>query len=108
MKYIITESRLVGLVDNFINSYIGGDLEKQHGSSDNNFIYVNSKGDAFFETKPLGNLGHISLGIDRDLFTTIKQLFSLSRDNVYQVLVKWFGDKYDIFIHPDHTYTFNL
>jgi hypothetical protein len=91
MDYIITESRLVKLIDNYINHTVG-ELEMKNSSNirgtKDDFELVDKNGNLIFEF--VG--GH--LGISQRLFETISSLFNINFPETENMFVRWFEKKF--------------
>lgn len=91
MDYIITESRLVKIIDNYINQTVG-ELEMKNSSNvrgtKDDFELVDKNGNLIFEF--VG--GH--LGISQRLFETISSLFNINFPETENMFVRWFEKKF--------------
>ena len=91
MDYIIFESRLLRLIDNYITSFVG-ELTKTKSShqlgDEKDFDIVDKNGNIIFQY--FGK----HLGVSRDLFATINELFGLSIPETEGLIQRWFEKKY--------------
>jgi hypothetical protein len=92
MKYIITENRLVDLVDKYLEDSIGrlrifplthmnareDDFELVDDSGQTNFIYFD-----------------YGLGVEENLYLKMLSLFNLNHKELEKLLEKWFTKHYD-------------
>ena len=102
MDYIITESRLVKLIDNYINHTVG-ELEMKNSSNirgtKDDFELVDKNGNLIFEF--VG--GH--LGISQRLFETISSLFNINFPETENMFVRWFEKKFPDEVVKDSYYS---
>jgi hypothetical protein len=91
MDYIITESRLVKIIDNYIGQTVGN-LEMKNSTNirgtKDDFELVDKNGNIIFEFVA----GH--LGVSQRLFFTIKNLFNLNDSETENMFVRWFEKKF--------------
>jgi hypothetical protein len=92
MKYIITENRLVDIVDKYLEDSIGrlrifplthinareDDFELVDDSGQTNFIYFD-----------------YGLGVEENLYLKMLSLFNLNHKELEKLLEKWFTKHYD-------------
>jgi hypothetical protein len=91
MKYIITEDRFVRLVDSYITSVVGELTETEsshHIAEEEDFDLVDENGNMKFQY--FGK----HLGVSRDLFLTISDLFSINQSVTENLFQRWFEQKY--------------
>ena len=91
MDYIIFESRLLRLIDNYITSVVGELIKTKssHQLGDKeDFDLVDRNGNMIFQY--FGK----HLGVSRDLFATINELFGLSIPETEGLIQRWFEKKY--------------
>lgn len=91
MDYIISENRLVRLVDNYITSTVG-DLTLKDSSNihatNQDFELVDRDRKLIFEFID----GH--LGVSQELFYTIMTMFNLNQSQTEDMFVKWFEKRF--------------
>lgn len=91
MDYIIKESKLIKLLDNYITQTVG-DLIMINSShvmaSKEDFELINNNRKIIFEF-----LDH-NLGVSQDLFVTISHLFNMNASETENIFVRWFEKKY--------------
>lgn len=91
MDYIIKESRLVNLIDNYINQTVG-ELEMKNSTNvrgtKDDFELVDKRGNLIFEF--VGD----HLGISQRLFETISSLFNINESETENMFVRWFEKKF--------------
>jgi len=92
MKYIITENRLVDLVDKYLEDSIGR-LRKfplDHiNAREDDFELVDDKGEIIFTYFDYG------LGVEENLYIKMLSLFNLNHRELEKLLEKWFTKHYD-------------
>ena len=91
MKYIISEDRLLRLVDEYITSVVGKLIatKSSHQLGDKeDFDLVDRNGNMIFQY--FGK----HLGVSRDLFSTINELFGMSISETEKLIQLWFEKKY--------------
>jgi hypothetical protein len=91
MDYIITEGRLVKLIDNYISQTVG-ELEIKNSSNvrgtKDDFELVDKRGNLIFEF--VGD----HLGVSQQLFLTISSLFNINESETENMFVRWFEKKF--------------
>ena len=91
MDYIITEGRLVKLMDNYITQMVGG-LEMKNSTNvrgtKDDFELVDKNGNLIFE------FVDDHLGVSQGLFFTISSLFNLNDSETENMFVRWFEKKF--------------
>lgn len=91
MDYIISEDRLVRLVDKYIATSVG-ELSMRNSSNihatEEDFELVDENRNLIFEMLD----GH--LGVSRNLFATISELFGRSISETEDLIQRWFEKKY--------------
>ena len=91
MDYIIFESRLLRLIDNYITSIVG-ELTKTKSShqlgDERDFDIVDENGNMIFQY--FGK----HLGVSKNLFATISELFGRSISETEGLIQRWFEKKY--------------
>lgn len=105
MKYIITESRLNTIIDNYITNLIGDKLIKHfHPSSMVGYVWWTDKFDnRVFESDESDE--DLSLGVPEDIWNSIQSMFSLDSGDTDIVLTQWMKNKTGMDF-PDGVYTF--
>ena len=92
MKYIITENRLVDLVEKYLEDSIGR-LRKfplDHiNAREDDFELVDDSGQTIFSYFDYG------LGIEETLYLKMLSLFNLDNKELEKLLEKWFSKHYD-------------
>ena len=91
MKYIISEDRLLRLVDEYITSVVGEliQIESSHQLGDEkDFDIVDENGNMVFQY--FGK----HLGVSKNLFVTISELFGRSFSETEKLIQLWFEKKY--------------
>lgn len=91
MKYIISEDRLLRLVDEYITSVVGELIvtKSSHQLGDEkDFDIVDENGNMVFQY--FGK----HLGVSRNLFATISELFGRSISETKKLIQLWFEKKY--------------
>ena len=92
MKYIITENRLVDVVDKYLTDSIGK-LRKfplDHiNAREDDFELVDDSGQTIFSYFDYG------LGIEETLYLKMLSLFNLDNKELEKLLEKWFSKRYD-------------
>jgi hypothetical protein len=92
MKYIITENRLVDLVDKYLEDSIGRlrifPLEHMN-ARENDFELVDDSGQTNFIYFDYG------LGVEENLYIKMLSLFNLNHRELEKLLEKWFTKHYD-------------
>ena len=91
MDYIISEDRLVGLVDKYIISTIGELIQKEsshHLGDETDFDIVDENGNMIFQY--FGK----HLGVSKNLFVTISEMFGRSFSETEKLIQLWFEKKY--------------
>ena len=91
MDYIITEGRLVKLIDNYISQTVG-ELEIKNSSNvrgtKDDFELFDKRGNLIFEF--VGD----HLGVSQQLFLTISSLFNINESETENMFVRWFEKKF--------------
>lgn len=91
MDYIISEGRLVKLIDNYITQKFG-ELTKRDSShvmaTEGDFELVDKDGNVMFEF-----IDH-NLGVSQPLFNTIGDLFNKTFMETENIFVRWFEKKF--------------
>lgn len=105
MKYIITESRLDTIIDNYITNLIGDKLIKNfHPSSAVGYVWWEDKfGNGVFESDESDE--DLSLGVYEDVWNSIQSMFSLDSYGTDKALISWMKNKTGMDF-PDGVYTF--
>ena len=92
MKYLITENRLVDIVDKYLDDSIGR-LRKfplDHiNAREDDFELADDSGETIFTYFDYG------LGVEENLYTKMMSLFNLSHKELEKLLEKWFTKHYD-------------
>ena len=92
MKYIITENRMVDLVDKYLEDSIGRlrvfPLEHMNAREDD-FELVDDSGQTNFIYFDYG------LGVEENLYIKMLSLFNLNHRELEKLLEKWFTKHYD-------------
>ena len=91
MKYIISEDRLVGLVDKYITSTVGELIQREsshHLGDEKDFDIVDGNENMIFQY--FGK----HLGVSKNLFVTISELFGRSFSETEKLIQLWFEKKY--------------
>ncbi len=91
MKYIITENRLVDIVDKYLEDSIGR-LRKfpitHINAREDDFELVDDKGETIFYYYDYG------LGVEEKLYLKMLSLFNLNHRELEKLLTKWFKNHY--------------
>lgn len=105
MKYIITESRINNIINEYINTIVGLPIKKHnHPSLAVSYIwFTNNNGDSVFESDD-SDFGP-ELGIRRDIWFSVKNMFNLSKDETYNRFLEWMNELYGVEF-PGGVYTF--
>ena len=91
MKYIIREDRLVRLVDEYITSVVGELIHRESShqlGDEKDFDIVDENGNMVFQY--FGK----HLGVSKQLFVTISELFGRSFSETEKLIQLWFEKKY--------------
>ena len=91
MDYIISEDRLVKLVDKYITSLMGELIEREsshHLGEKEDFDLVDGNENMIFQY-----FGR-HLGVSKQLFLTISELFGRSFSETEKLIQRWFEKKY--------------
>ena len=92
MKYIITENRLVDLVDKYLEDSVGK-LRKfplEHiNAREDDFELVDDSDETIFTYFDYG------LGVEDNLYIKMLSLFSLNHRELEKLLENWFSQNYD-------------
>jgi hypothetical protein len=91
MDYIISEDRLVRLVDNYITSVVGELIERDSShtiGTEEDFDLVDKNENMIFQFL------NQHLGVSQDLFLTISQLFGRNFSETEDLIQRWFEKKY--------------
>ena len=91
MKYIIREDRLVRLVDEYITSVVGELIQiesSHHLGEKEDFDLVDGNENTIFQY--FGK----HLGVSKNLFVTISELFGRSFSETEKLIQLWFEKKY--------------
>ena len=91
MKYIIREDRLVRLVDEYITSVVGELIHRESShqlGDEKDFDIVDENGNMVFQY--FGK----HLGVSKNLFVTISELFGRSFSETEKLIQLWFEKKY--------------
>jgi len=92
MKYIITENRLVDIVDKYLEDSVGR-LRKfplDHiNAKEDDFELADDSGETIFTYFDYG------LGVEENLYTKMMSLFNLNHKELEKLLEKWFTKHYD-------------
>ena len=82
MKYLIAESRLDELVQNYITNYVG--LLERHSSHTSRYIwYTNLNGEMMFE------IDSNELGVFESMWNAVRGVFSLSDYDTDKAFLTW-------------------
>jgi hypothetical protein len=105
MKYLITESRLDKLVNDFINELTGGVLERhKHPNAMVDYIWwTDLEGRTIFEQDDIDE--GLSLGVREDIWNSVNRMFSLSSYDTDIAFQKWMFN-YNGMKFPAGVYTF--
>lgn len=105
MKYIISESRLNTLIQDFITNSIGGELTKYyHPSSAVGYMWwKNSNGDTIFESDDSDE--DWALGVRGDLWDLVRGMFLLDAYATDKSFLTWM-ENYSGMKFPAGVYTF--
>ena len=105
MKYIITESRLDKLTNDFINELTGGVLERhKHPNAMVDYIWwTDLEGRTIFEQDDIDE--GLSLGVREDIWNSVNRMFSFSSNNTDIAFLKWMFN-YNGMKFPSGVYTF--
>jgi len=91
MKYIITESRLDRLVQNFISNHVGQLELHLHPDFGESYVwYTDSKDNKVFEISR--SSAGVGLGVLESMFKLVKGMFSLSDYDANNAFSKWMED----------------
>ena len=91
MKYIISEDRLLRLVDEYITSVVGELIHRESShqlGDEKDFDIVDENGNMVFQY--FGK----HLGVSKQLFVTISELFGRSFSETEKLIQLWFEKKY--------------
>ena len=91
MKYIIREDRLLRLVDEYITSVVGELIHRESShqlGDEKDFDIVDENGNIVFQY--FGK----HLGVSKNLFVTISELFGRSFSETEKLIQLWFEKKY--------------
>jgi hypothetical protein len=92
MKYLITENRLVDIVDKYLEDSIGR-LRKfplEHiNAREDDFELADDSGETIFTYFDYG------LGVEEKLYIKMLSLFNLNHKELEKLLEKWFTKHYD-------------
>ena len=104
MKYIITESQVKHLIDEFITNQIGGYLEKHnHESSMVYYVsWTDMNGNGIFESEDTDE--GPGLGVNENLWNLVQTMFSLGGYETDKVFMDWML-KYEGEEFPGGVYT---
>jgi len=106
MKYIIKESRLDELVQNFITSQVG--LLESHSSPTFGHTYIwytNLNGVMLFEISDTLYHG-VGLGVLESMWNVVKGMFSLSDNDTDKAFIKWMSNYLGRKEYIEGVYTF--
>ncbi len=105
MKYVITESRLDDIINEYINSVVGLPIKKHnHPSSVVSYVwFTNNNGEVVFESDDGGE--GPELGISHEIYLSVKSMFSLSEDETYDRFIEWMSELYHVEF-PGGAFTF--
>ena len=93
MKYIITESKLISTIDNFITIQFG---ELHHQLDGDKLTLVNDNGQPMIMVYPLKNNSYFVWVLD-EVCDTVFYMFSMkSFDDMQSVLSKWLHKHYNL------------
>jgi hypothetical protein len=91
MKYIITENRMVGIIEKYIQDRVGK-LRKyptHHiNARDGDYEFANNKGETIFRL-----MDH-DLGVDEPLYLQMLSLFNLNDRELEELIKLWFKTHY--------------
>lgn len=105
MKYIITESRMDELINNFISQIVNLPLKKK-GFPTGGIYWTNSDGDIVFEVDNSFNETDSALGVDKKIWHNVKGMFSLDPIETDKVITKWMNDYSNMKFDYSTLYTF--
>jgi uncharacterized protein YxjI len=91
MKYIISEDRLLRLVDEYITSVVGELIHRESShqlGDEKDFDIVDENGNMVFQY--FGK----HLGVSKNLFVTISELFGRNFSETEKLIQRWFEKKY--------------
>jgi hypothetical protein len=105
MKYLITESRLDEMIDDYITNITGGVLERhKHPNTMVDYIWwTDLEGRTVFEQFDADE--GLSLGVREDMWNSVYLMFSLSTNNTDIAFLKWMFN-YNGMKFPSGVYTF--
>lgn len=105
MKYIINESRLNSIVKDYISHIVEPPLKKHnHPSSMVSYIwFTNKNGVTVFESDD--NDDGFELGVRKDIWNSVKSLFSLGESETENYFLEWFYELTGMEF-PSGVYTF--
>jgi hypothetical protein len=105
MKYLIAESRLNLLINDYINNLTGGVLERhKHPNSAVDYIWWTDLNDrSVFEADDADE--GLSLGVREDIWNSVNRMFSLSSYETDIAFLKWMFN-YNGMKFPSGVYTF--
>lgn len=95
MKYIITESRLENLINEYLTKIVGLPIQKHHHpSSVVSYIwFTNNKDEVIFEMDDSSE--GLELGVREDLWNSVQSLFSLSVNETEKVFMEWMEQEFN-------------
>lgn len=106
MKYIITESRLDKLVQNFITNYVGQLKRHIHPDFGDAYIwYTNSNDVTVFEISLNHESNGVALGVLESMWDLVKGMFLLSNLETDNAFSTWVANNKEM-ESPDEIYTF--
>jgi vesicle coat complex subunit len=104
MKYIITESKLISTIDNFITIQFG---ELHHQLDGDKLKLVNDNGDPMIMVYPLKNNGYFVWVLDK-VWDIVSHMFSMkSFEDIQSVLSKWLHNHYNLPVEESNISTFS-
>jgi hypothetical protein len=106
MKYLITESRINELIQNYITNYVG--VLERHSSPTFGRSYVwytNSNDGMMFEISDT-DFG-LALGVFEPMWNTVKGMFSLSDNDTDRAFLTWMKNNEEK-IEFEELYTFEI
>ena len=104
MKYIISESELNSIIDNFITKQFG-ELHNQFNGD--KLTLVNDNGDPMIMVYPLKNNSYFVWVLDK-VCDTVFYMFSMKRfEDMQSVLSKWLYKHYNLPVEESNISTFS-
>jgi hypothetical protein len=104
MEYLITESRLDQVINNFITETIGATLDRQMSQFESVTWYFDLKNNLVFEIDDNLDDGS-ALGVSEEIWNSVNRMFSLNTYQTDEAFMNWMwnysGKKF-----PSGVYTF--